>query len=536
MKLSRRIKPVTLTVLVMILLVGSVIHAVPTSAESETVRLTWWMPLQNQSVTDNKAVSAYQYLEKTANVEFTFKHPALGQEAEAFNLLVSGGDLPDMITYRWDRFPGGVEAAAQNNILIRLNDLVDSDMPNFNSFIDKFPEVGKAAKTDNGDLYVFPKISTKTPESSSVYQSLSGRELYSESYCGLIIRKDWLDELGLDVPETLDQFADVLRAFRDQKGADAPYTTLSFPGGDFIRFSNLFYSAFDLCSDFYTDGTNVHYGPYEPAYKDLLTYMNMLYTEKLLDNDFAVTDEASMFSKVLTGKSGAWTGYSNAITTPFDQLHGEDSNSTFVAIGIKNPTKESGQRNLYKQAGYPVSLSYGMGITTASKNPEAAARVVDACFTDEGDFAMNWGSPDNSSVEIVNGWPAWNTNVDSANPADFYKYTAYSGAFAVDDWTRRLQKSSAGTQEGINALTTWDNENGTLPNMMPSVSLASDDISTYSSKITEVQTYVNEMFMKFVMGQESIDKFDSYIAELQSIGIDDLLAMQQAALDRYNVR
>ena len=52
-------------------------------------------------------------------------------------------------------------------------------------------------------------------------------------------------------------------------------------------------------------------------------------------------------------------------------------------------------------------------------------------------------------------------------------------------------------------------------------------------KYVEIETYMNEMVDKFIMGVESLDKFDDYVAQVERMGLADVLAVYQAAYDRY---
>ncbi|MNI80736.1 hypothetical protein D3C73_1372900 [compost metagenome] len=57
------------------------------------------------------------------------------------------------------------------------------------------------------------------------------------------------------------------------------------------------------------------------------------------------------------------------------------------------------------------------------------------------------------------------------------------------------------------------------------------------AKITnEVNTYGDEMLLKFIMGAEPMENFDKYVEQMKKLGIEKAIAMQQAALDRYNKR
>ena len=71
---------------------------------------------------------------------------------------------------------------------------------------------------------------------------------------------------------------------------------------------------------------------------------------------------------------------------------------------------------------------------------------------------------------------------------------------------------------------------------MPPVTPAAEDSQRYASIMNEVNTYVSEKFVKFVMGQESLDNFDAYVEQIKKMNIEEAVKIQQAALDRYNKR
>ena len=99
------------------------------------------------------------------------------------------------------------------------------------------------------------------------------------------MRADWLEELNMDVPETIDDWHEMLVAFRDEMGADVP---LILPKSG--RSGNsIFVSAFGVGSGFYQVDGKVQFGPIQDGFKEYLTLMNQWYNEGLLDPDFAAT-------------------------------------------------------------------------------------------------------------------------------------------------------------------------------------------------------------------------------------------------------
>ena len=80
--------------------------------------------------------------------------------------------------------------------------------------------------------------------------------------------------------------------------------------------------------------------------------------------------------------------------------------------------------------------------------------------------------------------------------------------------------------------TTYEAKNF-IPN---NLTMTVDEGTEYSSRYTDIETYVQECNVKFIMGQMSLDEYDTYREKLKSMGIDRCIELQQAALDRYFAR
>jgi putative aldouronate transport system substrate-binding protein len=150
----------------------------------------------------------YQELEKRTGVSVQFTHPALGQEMESFNLLIASGDYPDIIeSTPGMAYPGGWDKGIQDGVILRLNDLVDQNAPNYKYFLDSKPIVKKEATTDEGNIACFYSISVDGPQ---------------PPWLGLMVRKDWLDDAGLSLPVTFDDWHTMLRRSRSKRARSPP--------------------------------------------------------------------------------------------------------------------------------------------------------------------------------------------------------------------------------------------------------------------------------------------------------------------------
>jgi len=71
---------------------------------------------------------------------------------------------------------------------------------------------------------------------------------------------------------------------------------------------------------------------------------------------------------------------------------------------------------------------------------------------------------------------------------------------------------------------------------MPPINLTDEENRKYSPIMTEVNTFKDEKTLKFILGAESLDKFDDYVKQINKMKIDEATKIKQAALERYNKR
>ncbi|MBN2626565.1 MAG: hypothetical protein JXA95_07860 [Spirochaetales bacterium] len=54
--------------------------------------------------------------------------------------------------------------------------------------------------------------------------------------------------------------------------------------------------------------------------------------------------------------------------------------------------------------------------------------------------------------------------------------------------------------------------------------------------MAEIKTYREEMVFKFLTGQEPLSQFGAFQERLRKMGIDRVIEIKQAGLDRFNAR
>ncbi|MBW7460455.1 extracellular solute-binding protein, partial [Paenibacillus sepulcri] len=255
--------------------------------------LTYWAELNGNAASIKPSfedIPFFREWQKRTGVKLQFIQPPANQAKEAMNVLLASGELPDMIEYEWASFPGGPEKAIKDGYILRLNEAIDRYAPNLKKYLGGHPEIDKQVKTADGSYYVFPFI--------------QGDDRL-RTYQGPVIRKDWLDELGLPVPATIDEWHTALKGFKEKKGVQAPLTFLGVPSPLFGIENGAFVGAFGIKKGFYLDQGEVKFGPLEPGYKQFLALFRKWYEEGLLDRNIATVDTKTLDSNMISGRSGA---------------------------------------------------------------------------------------------------------------------------------------------------------------------------------------------------------------------------------------
>lgn len=496
------------------------VESVSSKITDKQVTLTYWTGLNAnvvQTATNYGDTPLYKEVEKRTGVKIEFLHPPVGQEREQFNLMIASNELPDMIEYNWLNYPGGPEKALQDGIIMRLNEIIDQHALNLKKYLASNEYIVKMVKTDEGNYYCFPFI--------------RGDDILSVFY-GPQIRKDWLDECSLEIPTTISEWEIVLKELMDKKGL---YGGITLWGVSQIITGGFIVSAYGVLHGFQQENGQVKYGPIEPGYKDALATLTKWYKEGIIDPDFIAHDQKAIDAKITGGKVAAYVGYSGSMLTYKNSAR--QQNPKFELTGAPWPTLNKGDIPITGQKDNPYIGTGSVAITTQCDEIEIAAKWLDYGYSEEGHMLYNFGIED-VSYKMIDGYPTY-TDLIKKNPDGLsiaiaraqYCRSGFSGPFVQDG---RCQEQLIQFPEQAEAIKTWGKHKNLLK--MPPVTPAAEDSQRYASIMNEVNTYVSEKFVKFVMGQESLDNFDAYVEQIKKMNIEEAVKIQQAALDRYNKR
>ena len=269
---------------------------------------------------------------------------------EQLNLRIAAGDMPDMFT-PWN----GVETELiANGALLDLTDLLPEKAPHLWESIpgDVWDAVKANDPTGQNRIYVIPQVMSY------------GRN-------GAMIRKDWLDQVGLEVPTSNEELIAAMKAFKD--------------AGLGVENSPLITKSFTYFYNWIKDGTSedelakyldLNVAPFTwEATKNYLQDANTKYNEGLIDPEFYLTTDDSLAKgKFVSGQCATYSFYMSNGTDVFDSLKANDPNAEVAVLGstVSNTVADGYTAHYYE---YP---SYGMimGINANATDEERAATYM----------------------------------------------------------------------------------------------------------------------------------------------------------------
>lgn len=491
------------------------------------VTLSYWLTLDlnvSPNFTNLGETSFAKGLEERTGIKTNYLHPPTGTTAarEQLNLMIAdGNNLPDMVEWNWlTEYPGGPQKAIDDRIILRLNDIIDRYCPNFKAFFKAHPDYDRMIKTDDGSYYAFPLI--RDGETT----------LYTQ---GLMIRKDWLDELGLAPPTTIDEWHTVLTDFKNKKNCRSPFTMV------FTNNQRMFVESFGTLKGFFVGANDgkIHFGQIEPGYRDWMTTMAQWYREGLIDPDIASIQTSQQNQKMTSGEAGATVAsVGSGIGTWTNSVR--PANPKFEIMALPGPERVKGERKIY---GIPNSAYAGtsVAISASSKNPEIAARLLDYGYSEAGHLYYCFGS-EGESYNIINGRPVY-TDLVMNSPkgwsigqalAAYNRGVSGGGAIALDNginpqyYTLPEQKA---------ALTNY-NTPGASQYLLPPITPTQEESRELASIMNDINTYAEEMMTKFILGTEMLNdaSWNNFVSTIKRMGIDRAITIQNTALDRYRKR
>jgi len=464
----------------------------------------------NDVVKNYNEVKFIQEAEKLTGIHIEWIHP-LGKNEEYLSLLLASHEYPDIMENNFAKnYIGGAAQAAVEGVIVPLDALIAEYGPNLTAYFEKYPDLLKDVRESDGQIYGYPM---SLPDLGS-----------GLNYMGPQINKTWLDALGLDPPETLDEWEVVLAAFKEAYPDKPPFLSLDAFAEE-NGYVQMIFFAHGVTPRFWQEDGVVKYGPLEPGFKDALERLHKWYANGWLDNECVTDNWITYTAKRDMGDFGANYYWCNLTKKNGDEF-----------IGLPMPTLEGGDRTINSNSETTIQdIIYAISTT----NPYQAESIayLDFFYGGQGMMLANWGVEYESYV-VKDGVPRFTSiilNPPSDRPRDaaLNLYTALTHAFPkqhIAAATYAFRTPAEGE-----ALDMW-NEHKDVYKIPTARYMSADDADAYSRIDADMRKYVSMMMTGFMMGTESFDKWDTFQSTLKRLGVDEYLALQQKNADIYFAR
>lgn len=428
-------------------------------------------------------------------------------QKQAYNMMISSGDIAD-IAFFWrdELFRDGVEGA-----YLPLQDLIKEHAPNIQAILDQYPDAKKTATAPDGNVYYVPNFND------------------GQAATGYYIRKDWLDNLGLEIPKTVDEFYNVLKAFKEQdangngdKNDEVPY----FAREKKAITNHLLYM-WDAKDSFYIDNGEVKYGQIDPEFKDAIKALSRWYKEGLIDPEIFTRGGKArdiMLNDNIGGSTHDWFGSTASYN---DKL--KSSIEGFNWVPFLPPASTSGK--IIESRSRGTGNNRGAAISSKCADPITAIKFLDFCYSEEGRRLLNFGI-EGEDYTMVDGQPVFANEVLSADNVlvALRKRGVQINLAYQQDFNYEKQWINPIAVKGMEMYIEADCFFPTFPYMNYTV----EEQDRLNELNAAVKTYIEETVQKWILGVDDVDAtFDNYLETLNGMGIQELLKIQNTVYKRY---
>lgn len=469
-------------------------------------------------------------LAEKLGVTIDWSFPTTGADGNSYTMtmLADPESLPNIMQVYW---MDNANQYLDDGIIWDLTDYIQEYAPDYYAWLQTNPAYDLAMKTDDGRYYAF-----------GFFREDGG---WNDSYEGPVVRKDWLEECGLEIPKTISEFENVIRVFNEKYGAtfDSAYSRIQDSGfaGAFGSYAN--YSTNNCW--YIADGV-VGLAQAQDEWRNYVSWQNKLWEEGLIDQDILTEDDTTVKTKIHNDKCGI--SY-----TSMGQLNNwnkerEADGKEAVWIGIPYPTGDDGTlTSIYGGPGIGTQTVV-VSTTADEETMKLCLQMLNYAYTDEGMLYWNYGEEGVSWEYDENGVPKFTALVTEDQDTDpMTKYNGATwGASCIQATNLLYLKNS---EIAIEANNTWyyvypDDPEKNLavtsgwkwPRGTTFLTEESDELDEISGNIP---TYIAESYASFLTGSSDIDDdavWQQYLDDLETYNLSRILEIRQACYDRYTNR
>lgn len=507
-----------------------------TFPQQEEATLTGTISYPANTESDPNKRTIFKRLQEDTNVKIDWTAIQSDQWADKIALeMANTKDMTDFI------FSAGFSDSdllkyAKQGVIINLEEYIDGYMPNLKKVFDENPEYRTMCTDTEGHIWALPWIEQLGSEKTAI-QTVGNMSF---------INKKWLDFLKLKMPTTVEEFEQVLIAFKDNSaklqaefGIDGDIIPMSCIVNDGDQDPSLIINGF---GEGYgdndkgrhiavTDDKKVICTATQEGYKEGITWLHKLYEEGLIDTESFTQDWSTYVAKGKSGRYGVCFSWDIA---NIDNLEDWEPLPALTA-DIKNITPQNGS--------YTSGFDRGRCVVTAvSQNPALVCAWLDQMYAPLQSPQNNWGTyGEEDDFDIFE----LGTNKDGdkmlkhaalgeASPVEVREAEAVGGPLAIlDSYYDNYVTCPDDAQYRLDWIKDIYTPDMTKKYVYPNVFMSQEDTKTISDLQADIQKLINSNKSNWIMNGFTDSDWDKYMDELEAYGLSKYLSVFQKYSDNY---
>ena len=486
---------------------------------------------------DNSEKPLVQQMNEAMGVTIEWNCVSGDTLTEKKNLILNAGsDLPDalmaasltdseLLTY------GG------NGLLIPLEDYINEEtMPNLMKIVEKRPEMLATCTMPDGHIYGLPGISEMG------FEYTDGNTYYIGAIPQFTaINTDWLEEVGMEMPTTVDELHDVLVAFKENdvngNGDPTDEIPLSFifpeKNGSWCAGLGTLLAPFG-CTDYQADhraieNGQVYYQAASEEYKNAIAYYHDWFEEGLIDIEIFSQDSSQYIAK----GNGEDPRLGVFVWWEIPEVVGEERAESYEYLPILEGPDGTYGVNLNEMG---TTSHNSFSVTNACENPELLLKWVDQMYDPinsmqaiYGPIGVYWDEePDENGCYSMRELKEGETAGELKSKSELLGPTEQ---LTEDYGTYYYLEDRA--QERLNDLESFWFNYVDSTEYYPSVTYTADEIEVINDKLSDIKALTEEKVAHWLRDGGIEEEWDQYLQDLDNMGLQEVVGAWQAAYDRY---
>lgn len=492
-------------------------------------------PVGTQSNPNKRTI--FQRMEKNTNVKVDWTAISSDQWGEKIALNMANVDtLSDFV------FSAGFSDAdllkyADQGVIINVEGYIEKYMPNLSQIFNKYPEYKAMCQDENGHIWAFPWIEQLGKEKEAI-QTVG-------NMC--FINQKWLDFLKLKTPTTVDEFENVLLAFKNnadklkkQFNIDGEIIPMSCIVNDDTQDPSLIINGFGEGFGDNDKGRHIAVNDdkkvictsTQEGYKKGIQWLNKLYKQGLIDSE-CFTQEWSTY--VAKGKSGRY-----GVCFSWDVANIDNIKDFVPLAALSADTKNITPQNGSFTSGFDRGRCV---VTTACKQPALVCAWIDQMYAPLQSIQNNWGTyGENDEFDIfelsknANGEDMLkHKQLGSASPIEVREAECVGGPLAVlDEYYGKYVTCPDDAKYRLDWIKNYYVQDMHTKYVYPNVLMNAEDLEDLSDLSTDILKYINTNKATWIRDGVTDEKWEKYLTELDKYGLEDYIEIYQKYYDLYD--